>query len=66
MPPGAVMRDDAWLKERLEQCTRLTPAPVGRGKAAVQLNATEARRYEREVAPLNTVRQRLVVGDYAI
>lgn len=66
VPTAALMRDGQWLKERLDDCARLQPAPVGRADEAVQFNAHEARSYEGEVALLQKEVERFSDEEYAI
>ena len=66
IPTAALMRDGQWLKERLADCMRLQPAPVGRADDAVQFNAREARSYEGEVSLLQKEVERFSDEEYAI
>ena len=66
VPTAALMRDGQWLKERLADCARLQPAPVGRADEAVQFNAHEARSFEGEIALLQKEVERFSDEEYAI
>ena len=66
VPTDALIRDGQWLRERLVDCTRLQPAPVGRGDEAVQFNAHEARSYEGEIALLQREVEYFSDEEYAI
>ncbi len=66
VPPAVLMRDAAWLKERLGQCVRLQQAPLGKMDAAVQFNASEARTYEGELTLLRKEVDRLADEEYTI
>ncbi len=66
VPPDELMRDAAWLRDRLSQYANLRPAPLGRGGDAVQFNASDARAYEGEVALLRKEIDRFTEQDYAI
>ncbi len=66
VPVGDLLRDADWLRERLAHCTRLIPAPLGRGDEAVQFNASEARTYEGEISLLHREMDRLSGEDFAI
>ncbi len=66
VPTTALMRDGQWLKERLADCARLQPAPVGRADEAVQFNAREARSYEGEVGLIQKEVERFSDDEYAI
>jgi transcription-repair coupling factor (superfamily II helicase) len=56
LPASMLLRDGQWLADRLEKCTRLEWAPVGRVAQAVHFGASELRSLAGE---LNLLRQEI-------